>query len=132
MELFIYSIYDKIAKAYNQPFFLQNDALAVRAFSTNVNSPDSQISKVPEEFTLYCLGAYDDSDGHLYPFTEPRLVIQAIHCHDGEKEQDKTELIYKEVERLSSYVHRFVKLYGEPQPYSTELRTQDDVPTRRS
>lgn len=65
MELNIYSIYDTAAKAYATPFFMPNDGLAIRAFSDNVNSSDSQLSKHPEQFVLFKIGTFEDQHGKL-------------------------------------------------------------------
>lgn len=59
----IYSVFDKKAGVYNVPFFLQNNALAVRAFADLVNHDDSMISRFPEDFALYNIGSYDDKTG---------------------------------------------------------------------
>ena len=65
MEMNVYSIYDTAAQAYATPFFMPNDGLAIRAFSDNVNSEDSQIAKHPEQFVLFKIGTYSDHDGKL-------------------------------------------------------------------
>jgi hypothetical protein len=63
MKLNIYSIFDSAAKAYAPPFFLHNDGLAVRGFQDNVNNPESQAFRNPDQFTLFHIGTYDDITG---------------------------------------------------------------------
>lgn len=66
MILNIYTIYDSAAKAYLRPFFLHNDAMAVRAFKTNVNDHvNSDIYKSPDQFTLFKIGTYNDETAEL-------------------------------------------------------------------
>ena len=66
MILNVYSIYDSAAKAYTQPFFMHNDGLAIRAFQDNVNSKEeNNISKHPDQFTLYKIGSYNDETGQI-------------------------------------------------------------------
>ena len=66
MELSIYSIFDQAAKAFTQPFFMQNDGLAIRAFQGNVNSKEpNNISDYPDQFTLYHIGTYNDQTGAI-------------------------------------------------------------------
>jgi hypothetical protein len=66
MILKIYSIYDSAANAYMQPFFMHNDGIAIRAFQDNVNSKEeNNISQHPDQFTLFCIGEYDDSNGQI-------------------------------------------------------------------
>lgn len=75
MILKVYSIYDVAAKAYMQPFFMHNDGLALRAFQDNVNTKEeNQISKHPEQFTLFCLGEYDDSKGQFQSLEAPKAM----------------------------------------------------------
>ena len=75
----MYSIYDKAAKAFNTPFFMHNKALAIRAFEDNVNSAeDNNISKHPEQFSLFCLGEYDDSTAKFEILDQPDLEATAL------------------------------------------------------
>lgn len=65
MKLKIYSVYDSKAKAYNSPFYLRNSGEATRGFSDVVNDGKSQISKYPEDYTLFELGEFDDEMGSI-------------------------------------------------------------------
>ena len=65
MKTKVYSIYDRTAQVFNTPFFQHNDGMAIRAFQDNVNSQDSVINKHPEQFSLHCLGEYDDQTGTI-------------------------------------------------------------------
>jgi hypothetical protein len=56
----IFSIYDSKAEAYNSPFYMQTQSLAIRAFTDEANNLDSQIGKHPADFTLFYMGEYDD------------------------------------------------------------------------
>jgi lipoprotein signal peptidase len=56
----IFSIYDSKAEAYNSPFYMQTQSLAIRAFTDEANNVDSQIGKHPADFTLFYMGEYDD------------------------------------------------------------------------
>ena len=79
MILKVYSIYDKAAKAFNTPFFMHNKALAIRAFEDNVNSAEeNNIGKHPEQFSLFCLGEYDDSKGTFNLLDDPDLEVTAL------------------------------------------------------
>ena len=66
MKLNVYSIFDSAAKAYTNPFFMHNDGLAIRAFADNVNSEqENNISKHPDQFTLFRIGEFDDASGEI-------------------------------------------------------------------
>lgn len=75
MLINIYAIYDQAAKAYMKPMFLQADGLAMRVFKDAVNSgTESDISKHPEQFTLFKIGEYDDQKGIISSPGKPELL----------------------------------------------------------
>ena len=63
MLLKIYSVYDEKAGAYLPPFYMQNDAVAVRAFRNSVQDEEHNFHKNAEDYTLFRLGAWDDNTG---------------------------------------------------------------------
>lgn len=66
MKVKVYSLFDSAAKAYTQPFFMQNDGLAIRAFQDNVNAKEeNNVSKHPDQFTLFHIGDWDDTEGKI-------------------------------------------------------------------
>lgn len=73
----IYSVFDSKAQAYGQPFHAPNDAVALRMFGGAVNDPGTQLNQYPEDFALYCLGAWDDQDAK-YELHNPRAVTTAL------------------------------------------------------
>lgn len=65
MKLQCYAIYDNKAKAFVAPFFMINDAVAIRAFSNSANDPENMICKYPNDFCLYNVGCFDDDTAGL-------------------------------------------------------------------
>lgn len=61
----VFSIHDNKADAYFPPFYLHNIAMATRQFGDMVNDPTSTISKHPQDYTLFTLGTWDDSDAQF-------------------------------------------------------------------
>lgn len=59
----IFSIFDEKAMAYIPPFILPTDGQAVRIFSDCVNSNSHQFGVHPEDYTIFRLGTFDDSNG---------------------------------------------------------------------
>ena len=93
MKLNVYSIYDSAAKAYAQPFFMQNDALALRAFMDNINSEDghkSNLSVYPEQFTLFKIGEYDDSTGMVINYEENHSLGNGVEFRKAATLRDDT------------------------------------------
>lgn len=72
------SVKDTAAQAFMRPFFVPTVAVALRAFRDEVNKQDSNddLARHPEDFELYELALFDDSNGQLEVF-EPRLVARA-------------------------------------------------------
>lgn len=59
----MFTIYDEKAKAFLPPFFLPEKGMALRAFGDCVNSPQHAFSKHPADYTLFCVGSFDDKAG---------------------------------------------------------------------
>lgn len=74
-KLNIYAIFDRKSLTYGIPFFAPASAVALRMCQTAVNSGSpSDVSLYPEDFSLYCLGSFTDSDGCITP-SAPQFVI---------------------------------------------------------
>lgn len=65
MKIPIFAVQDSKAGIFLQPFPMQNNAVAIRAFSHEVNKPGSNFSASPSDYTLYHLGEYDDQTGRF-------------------------------------------------------------------
>lgn len=87
----VFSVFDKKAKAYTQPFFMNQKGEALRAFDGIVADKQTQIAKYPEDFALYKLGEFDDVSGLLSSLNEPEFIAHAV---DFVKEEPKGELAH--------------------------------------
>jgi hypothetical protein len=65
MKINSYILFDKQAKKFNTPMFLENDAVAIRTIKNELMNPNSQISLSPDDFAIYTNGIYDDSNGEF-------------------------------------------------------------------
>lgn len=63
MKSKVFTIYDSKMEAYMNPFLMATKGQALRAFTDNVNDPQSQLNRHPEDFTLFEIGEYDDHTG---------------------------------------------------------------------
>lgn len=63
MKIEVFSIYDNKAKCFSRPFYSATVAVALRDFSTACKDSQSQLSKHPEDFTLFHVGHFDDEVG---------------------------------------------------------------------
>jgi hypothetical protein len=103
----IYTIFDTAASAFNPPFYMHNDGMAFRAFSDNVNDEKSIISKHPEQFILFKLGEYDDSEAMFDLLDTPRPLCKGIELVNSEtKQYSNTDLneLSKQVEEILKIV----------------------------
>ena len=83
----IYSIYDSVSQSFVTPFYMHNDGLAIRAFSDNVNdSQGGNLFKHSEQFTLFHLGEFDDSDASiLLNDAGPKAIALGVEVKEPEK-----------------------------------------------
>lgn len=65
MKIQAFSVWDEKAKAFLPPFFLPETGMAVRAFSDCVNDKAHAFGRNPLDYTLFCLGSFDDHSGVL-------------------------------------------------------------------
>lgn len=63
MQKQMFSIYDSKAKVFSNPFTSINTATAVRDFQRAASDPHSDISRFPEDYTLFDLATFDDVTG---------------------------------------------------------------------
>lgn len=75
----VFSVYDKKAKAFITPFFLPTVGMAVRAFTDAVNQEGHAWNKHPEDYQLFKIGQFDDSNGVVTPeISEPVISAQEV------------------------------------------------------
>lgn len=70
MTYSLYSVFDRIAGLYSEPFIQTSDATAIRFFRYRM----SQSSMVSADCALYRLGSYDSSTGTIVPYEHPEFV----------------------------------------------------------
>ena len=89
MKIKIFSIKDKVVGAYRSPFYMRNNAEAIRAFNNSCKEvPD--MAKVASDLELYCLGDFDDETGVI--------TNQIEHLQSGFNGEYITKTINKEEE----------------------------------
>lgn len=73
-----YTLYDRKALQYHQPFFAVSDGAAVRMLQDLVGDNNTLPGRHPGDFVMYCVGGYDDNNGSLLPATVLRHIIDAL------------------------------------------------------
>lgn len=65
MLIRLYSIYDRVACVFADPFVSVNDATAARSFTLAQSSPDTMLSASPQDYQLWYLGSMKNSSGEI-------------------------------------------------------------------
>lgn len=74
----IFSVRDKVADAYLQPFFSVNTGSAIRAITQAVNDPEHTFAKNIEDYSLWGLGTFDDATGKIDPNPDPAKIANLM------------------------------------------------------
>jgi hypothetical protein len=76
MKLVMCSMKDRAADAYARPMFVPSVGVAIRSFSDEINRDDkeNQLFNHPDDFDLYELGVFDDSNGRFELYDEPKQI----------------------------------------------------------
>jgi len=78
MLQYIVSVKDRAAEVFNRPFFVPHRNVAVRDFTDEINraSADNPLNKHPDDFDLYLLGQFDDSNGAFIREGTPTVLVR--------------------------------------------------------
>ena len=73
MKLHLCSMKDRAADAFARPMFVPSIGVAIRSFSDEVNreDKDNQLYNHPDDFDLFDLGTFDDSNGSFQLHEQP-------------------------------------------------------------
>jgi len=74
----VFTVHDSPAAAFLPPFYFATVGMAIRAFTDSVNDPGHQFAKHPNDYTLFALGTYDDSNGQFDLMATPEPIGKAV------------------------------------------------------
>lgn len=78
MKQLVFAVYDAKAHAYTPPFYVHTEGMAVRGFGDAVNDPNHAFGKHPEDYTLYCLGTFNDTTAHFDLKKEAQIICKGL------------------------------------------------------
>lgn len=78
MILKMFTVYDSKVEAYLSPFFMRSTGEAIRAFIESCNDPKTKFWAHPSDYTLFCIGSFDDLNCLLNPTATPESLGCAI------------------------------------------------------
>lgn len=62
-KMHIVAVWDRAADAFMNPFVVPSLGLAIRSFQDEINRPEGDMFKHPDDFDLYHLGLFDQDTG---------------------------------------------------------------------
>lgn len=71
MLIRLYSIYDRVARVYSDPFVSVNDATASRTFTLALSNHETLRFTCPEDYQLWYLGSMDNNSGEILSSDPP-------------------------------------------------------------
>jgi hypothetical protein len=74
----MFSIRDQKGEVFHSPFFKNTMGEAERDFHTSVNDEKTMLNKYPEDFDLYYMGEYDNTEGKFAPLDTPQHMTKAV------------------------------------------------------
>jgi len=74
MILKVFGIFDSKVGAYLPPFMMKTIGEAERALTAHVNDPQHNFSKYAEDFSLFELGTWDDSNAKYSLHATPHSI----------------------------------------------------------
>lgn len=80
MQLNAYCIYDNKSLSYGAPFFAPSDGSAIRSFTDLANDSQTMVGRHPRDFSLFCVGGFDDANALLVATTPVRHVVDGLAC----------------------------------------------------
>lgn len=78
MSLQVFTVRDDKAEAFMNPFFMPNQALAVRSIQQCMADPEHTFARFPEDFSLYILGEYDEQSGKFTLLDAPQHMANLV------------------------------------------------------
>lgn len=126
----MYTVYDSVANAFNNPIYAINDGTAIRLFTEGANDENSFISKNPESYALYHIGTWNEQDGTAYTNEVPRKIIQANQCISKKQISDNPPILEK-IEALAKKIDEQTKEMKDrweqvDSDYIADLETKND------
>lgn len=73
MRYKVVCIRDRAVDAFGVPVFVAAVGQAIRSFTDEINNENSAFNKHPEDYDLYFVGEFDDSDGS-FTLDKPKQI----------------------------------------------------------
>lgn len=74
----MFSIYDKKAMTYGNPFYFKHIGEAIRFVQDQLSNKESGLSRHPQDFSIYSLGTLDIVSGEVIGTFPPVFVEEVL------------------------------------------------------
>lgn len=80
---YLFSVLDKVSGVYAPPFVALSAGAAKRQFmeAVNTSTPDNQLNKYHDDFSLVYFGEFDEIDGVINPRPRPEHVCNGADVY---------------------------------------------------
>lgn len=78
MLLNAYTLYDVKSLTYSPPFYAGAHGAASRMVADLAQDSSTTVGRHPKDFTLYCVGLFNDGTGELLPHAVKELVTDVV------------------------------------------------------
>lgn len=82
MKLQMFAIKDAALDTFLRPFAANTSQQAARLFQDEINNPQGDMFKHPDDYTLYNLGDWTDETGAFNTHSQPILILRGKDCKD--------------------------------------------------
>lgn len=86
----IFSIYDKKAELYGNPFYFHNEPVALRNFGIICNDPQYPFQKFPDDYAIYCIGLFEETNAQIEGTEKPEKLVEVISLMREDKKNVTT------------------------------------------
>ena len=73
-----YSLFDRKALIYSQPFYAPNDSVAMRTVGDACADPNTNLGRHPGDYVLFFVGSFDDQKGALVPLSPLVHIVDVL------------------------------------------------------
>ncbi len=77
MKLLAFTVYDEKAECFGNPFFVSAPGQATRMFADLSRDKQTTVGQHPEDFTLYQVGTWNNSEAKFDNLTTPKFICKA-------------------------------------------------------
>lgn len=106
----LYTIFDKVSNAHQNPIYQVNKGAALRIFQEAVNDPETYLNKAPHDYILYELGTFNPQTG-LLETHEPERIVTGNEVLDPSRNhlaKDQISELTNLVTQLNTKMDKFI------------------------